>query len=319
VDELLKAALAAYGLEGARVELIRHNENLTYCIEDKYLLRIHRSMDGMDTNILHGELDPIALRRQELDYLQYLANHGMRVQTPFTNCQGALVTILPDGTAATLLTWLPGHTPGPEDARTEVFEAAGAMTARLHRLAAAYPRIDSRVYGADMCRRMDAVIAGSGLHKRHKEILLATSRAIAGALADAEDSFILLHGDLSSGNIVLTEAGPAPIDFSLMGYGHPMFDLAVLLASSPPPGMETEYFRAVIRGYVRAGGRMNYALLEHGYALSILSCIALHLNRWPQEDWFSSAMERWEKRYFLPLRQHRPLFPKEVYSAHETA
>lgn len=311
---MLDAALKQFGLSGTPAKMIRHNENLTWCVDERYLLRIHRSAPGIDTRLLSSGLDPLQLRQQELDFLRYLSCAGMAVQKPLQDINGNWITILPDGTPATLLTWLQGHTPGPEEARTEMYEAAGAMLAQLHQLSAAYPAIPCRRYDAAMCRQLDAAIADCSLSDKHRSILLETSRVIADALSQAEDCFLLLHGDMSSGNMIVTEQGLVPIDFSLLGYGHPMFDLAILLASSPPPGQEEVYPAAVIRGYIENKGCMNPRLLDICYALSILSCITLHLASWPQENWFEGAMERWEKQYFSPVRNLIPIFPKEVYS-----
>lgn len=307
---LAAEALRCYGLESAPLRFIRHHENMTFQVGEQYLLRIHKPAESFAAIAADGWPDELALRRQELDFLRYLRRSGMTVQAPVPALDGKLISFLPDGTPATLLTWLPGRMPGPEDARPEVFHAAGAMLAQLHSIAREYPQTDGRRYDAAYCHQLKALFSHSCLNQQDRLILTQTCDTIAALQEQSEQSFILLHGDITSSNIILTQDGPAPIDFSLLGYGHPMFDLAMLLSSSDG-GLD--YYASVTQGYIRAGGKVDFSQLEAGFALSILSCIALHLPRWPQQDWFPAALARWQQRYFLPLNEKRPLFPSDFY------
>lgn len=46
-DEPIITAPVQYGLESAAWTLIRHNENMTVNVEDRYLLRVHLHADGL--------------------------------------------------------------------------------------------------------------------------------------------------------------------------------------------------------------------------------------------------------------------------------
>ena len=108
-SEYLSETLSRYGLEGANAEFIRHNENLTYNIGGEYLLRIHKPKDGFSAESVFCGYDRTALRRTELELLKHLHDKGMTVQLPVQNADGDLVTVLSDGTAATMLKWIEGR------------------------------------------------------------------------------------------------------------------------------------------------------------------------------------------------------------------
>ena len=97
MNALLTEALHAFSLDGAPAAFIRHHENLTYQVDGRYLLRIHQAAEGLQVD--HNP----DIRHAELAFLHHLANKGMQVQRPVA------AAMLPDGTMATLLTWLEGH------------------------------------------------------------------------------------------------------------------------------------------------------------------------------------------------------------------
>ena len=104
---MLKEALLHYNMSHARVELIRHNENITYCGKRKYLLRMHKSKEGFDTKWHYTEYSIFQIKENEMKYLEFLRSKGILVQTPIRNREHKLVTILSDGTVVTMLHWLP--------------------------------------------------------------------------------------------------------------------------------------------------------------------------------------------------------------------
>ena len=71
MNALLIEALHAFSLDGAPASFIRHNENLTYQVDGRYLLRIHKAAEG-----LQFDHNP-DIRQAELAFLTHLANKGM--------------------------------------------------------------------------------------------------------------------------------------------------------------------------------------------------------------------------------------------------
>jgi len=301
VNVLLHEALRMLGLEEAKAEFLRHNENMTYRVDGRYLLRIHKAAEG-----LHVEHDP-DMRHAELDFLRHLAARGMHVQHPF-----AEVT-LPDGTMATLLTWLEGHHISEAEFTTDMQHHIGAMTARLHQAAAGFHHPALRRYDAAHVVMQASAIREMGeryhLPPHETDAAFLAAQVIAERLEQASDEFIAIHCDLSQSNLILTDSGVVPIDFSLCGFGHPMHDLSVLLANT---STQAQRF-AFAQGYAAAGGCIDMPLLDAGYALGLLEALVIHADTWPKEEWFAPRLTRWVNEMLLPLSQGKPLLDEHMY------
>lgn len=301
-DDLVEAALSQYGLEHASWTLIRHNENMTINVEDRYLLRIHLHADGFSTDALYEGFDRAAIRRTELAFLTHLDSRGLPVQKPVANLQGDCLTTLPGNVCATLLRWIPGHTPGEEDVAHNIYFRAGAMTARLHKAAAGFQAEEMLRYDASLCRRLEDWLTEAHREKllsnEHAEVSLAACRAIESKLGG--DGHIVVHADLSSSNILVTDAGLVPIDFSLMGIGHPMLDISSLFGSVN--GIECR--KLIAEGYRSEGGEIDFPLLDACFVLNILLYVALHLNAGKD---MTANLDRWCSRSFGPLAEGKRL------------
>lgn len=306
VGDILTAALEAYGLSGAKVELIRHNENMTYCVEERYLLRIHSPAPG-----IHAP-STIEDRRGELAFLAHLRNHGFPVQEPLPALNGDMVAVLSDGTAATLLRWLPGHVlPGQEYTEALCFQV-GEMTARLHRASQGFAHPGLRAYDeADTREKADLLTVMAQRHHlgdEHAAILRAACDAVGQCFAASEDAIIAIHDDLAPSNILLTGGGPVPIDFSLCGMGRPMTDAGMLLAGFN----STVQRRAIVQGYQAAGGVLRHRELEAGFIHGLLGALVFHADTWPQEPWFPPRLLRWEKEMLCPFAQGKSILDADM-------
>lgn len=300
MNALLHEALQTFGLNGAQAEFIQQHENAVYRVDGKYLLRIHKAADG-----LHADHNPDK-RRAELAFLTHLANAGMHVQRPIAK------TVLSDGTMATLLTWLEGHhiteaefTPGMQD-------RIGTMTAQLHRAAQGFRHPAMRRYDADHVAQKAAEIRRMGQqHDLNPDDITAACQAaevIRDRLCSAASEFIPIHCDLSQSNILLTEDGLVPIDFSLFGLGHPMHDLGILLGNVSTLMQR----KSIADGYVHAGGRIDLPLLDAGLTLGLLEALVFHAEVWPKEPWFAPRLTRWANEMLRPLAEGRPLLDENM-------
>ena len=301
-EHLINAALEQYGLRGAPWSLIRHNENMTVNVNDRYLLRIHLHAEGFSTDTLYEGFDRVTLRRRELAFLTHLASHGMTVQTPVSNLQGDDITMLPGNVCATMLRWLPGHTPGEEDVDDNVYYRAGAMTARMHKAAAGFPTEHLLRYDSSLCRRLHVWLETARqdclLSAERADILQSACRVMENRLDG--DGHIVVHADLCSSNMLVTDAGLVPIDFSLMGVGHPMLDISSLYGSVN--GIESR--KLIAEGYRSEGGFISFPELDACFALNILLYISLHLNA--QND-MTTNLDRWNRHTFKPLADGKRL------------
>lgn len=299
MSALLTEALHAFGLNHA--QFIQQHENTVYRADEKYLLRIHKAAEG-----LHVDHAP-ALRQAELGLLTHLANSGMNVQRPLAE------TTLSDGTQATLLTWLEGHHITEAEFTPDMQRQIGEMTAQLHQAAAGFRHESMRQYDAAHVARLSNSLRqiGEQHHLNMDEIAVTCQAAhvIEERLDKVAGEFIAIHCDLSQSNILLTENGPAPIDFSLCGIGHPMHDLGVLLGNTSTQAQR----KAMAEGYTTAGGRINLPLLDAGYTLGLLEAIEFHADIWPKEDWFAPRLTRWVDEQLRPLAEGKPLLNENMY------
>lgn len=298
MNALLTEALHAFGLHDA--EFIQQHENAVYRADGQYLLRIHRSAEGL---LVDHNPD---IRRAELAFLTHLSDKGMIVQRPLAEAT------LSDGTQATLLSWLNGHHITEAEYTTDMQRQIGVMTARLHQVALGFHHPAMRRYDTAHVARLSDSLMQMG-HRHHLNmdeisVLCQAAHVIAERLSHAASTLLPIHCDLSRSNILLTESGPVPIDFSLCGVGHPMHDLGILLGNVRSQAQR----RAIAEGYVSAGGTINLPLLDAGYTLGLLECIAFHADVWPKEDWFAPRLTRWVREHLLPLAEGKPLLNENM-------
>lgn len=299
MNALLTEALQVFGLTHA--EFIQQHENAVYRADEKYLLRIHKAADG-----LHVDHDPF-LRQAELALLTHLADAGMNVQRPIAEAT------LSDGTQATLLTWLEGHHISEAEFTPDMQRQVGAMTAQLHQAAAGFRHESTRSYDAAHVARLADALRQMGerhhLNMDEVAVVCQAARVIEARLSSVSDEFVAIHCDLSQSNILLTENGPVPIDFSLCGFGHPMHDLGILLGNTSTQAQR----KAMAEGYTAAGGRIDLPLLDAGYTLGLLEALDFHADVWPQEPWFASRLTRWVNELLRPLAEGKPILNEDMF------
>ncbi|HKM35723.1 MAG TPA: GNAT family N-acetyltransferase [Lachnospiraceae bacterium] len=326
-DVLLKEALKLYGLEKAKTRFIRHNENMTFQIADQYLLRIHKRIEGFSEATTHEGLDLIEVRRQELIFLEYLRHCGIQVQTPVPNKNGEMVTLFSSGVAATMLTWIEGHTVEEEGCTPELARQIGEMVARMHQAARAYEAEISNKstkthesgvmsakllsYDEHLCARLKKKLFQVADHcqfsKEDTDSMAGALDVIALELQKTKKDAILLHSDLSLSNMLVTLTGMVPIDFSLFGYCHPMMDLGGLYCCVN--GVEIR--RAIADGYRQAGEKIDFHALDCCFALAILLGVITHCESWAGQEWFADRMKHWCGETFGPLAEGKVIFSSD--------
>ena len=65
-------ALAHYNITATEIELLRHNENLTYRVGNEYLLQIHEPTEGFSAEFFYDGVDRAEIYKSELDFQAYL-------------------------------------------------------------------------------------------------------------------------------------------------------------------------------------------------------------------------------------------------------
>ncbi|WP_440895454.1 phosphotransferase enzyme family protein [Amphibacillus sp. Q70] len=297
---LVNDILRQYDMPYAKADLIRHNENLTYCIDDKYLLRIHKSKPDFTTVHYDNNVDSIKRRENELKFLIHLKANGLNLQLPIKNIKDQFVTVHKDGTVATLLMWLPGRILNKEDLTDKTGYHLGEMLGRMHKAAEGYCASDVIHYDHHLCQKLSYFLSiyydNGKLDKVHFESMTRALGLIAYRLKQSDSIFT--HSDLSLSNILLTDKGLVPIDFSLFGSSSPMLDFGSLFSFVDEASCRAN----IIKGYEEVTGtRVNESEISYYVSFQILLGIVLHYESWFGEAWFTKRLPEWCCDYFDQL------------------
>lgn len=310
-------ALSYYNIAPAEITLLRHNENMTFRVNEDYLLQIHKPIDGFQLQYLYEGFDRMAIYETELDFQAYLMAQGMTVRVPVENCWGKRMTRLKNGIMATVSKWIDGVSLDTLTLNDTYYDQIGAMVAKLHRCAKGFRGNPCLLYNAQHCMRLKKrflELDNAAFCASYSELLTEVCHAVGKSLSRAEEqgTFQMLHADLSPSNILETKNGLTAIDFSLFGMGHPMLDLAELYGNIG--GLASR--QKIAEGYIREGGTIDYGMLDACFVETILDGLAIHFDQWHTQDWFEDRMTRWCRQSFIPFCSGERLFSDDMYVLH---
>ena len=303
VDELITEALAAFGMAGARYELIRRNENITCRVSNggnQYVLRIHSPVEGFRTSLAAGGKSDAALFRSETDLLRYMAGNGFDgLQQPVANPAGEYVTELKNGIPAMMLTWVEGRPVTNEEGRKYAREA-GRLACRIHRAAKGFTgerlQYDSGLSSrmADEIRRAvseEHISEGEGrICIRELDAVIRTQKRLETSAAPC-----VIHADLGFSNILITDNGLIPIDFSMSGYASPAQEAGMLMSNY----QDEDAVQEILMGFEESGDAVSETDAKVFLSYSVLLFICMHHDRVFREEWFGQAMKRWCETLFV--------------------
>lgn len=244
--------LTEYNLSVQEVKLLRHNENMTYKVlaaEGEYVLRIHQTVETMNLSMLMGDTKPEELISGEMQLLEGLCqNTDLGIQRPVRNRAGQLVT-KKNSVCATLLEWAPGECVNKQAMDVNQAYKIGAMVAEIHNAAKLTGNIKRYSYGVDMVERMQTVYDSIWRKEETTSEILATIQKVLDKIREMlvahEGEFVMIHNDLGESNLLYSESGIIPIDFSLNGVCIREMDLASLFLHFE----DKEIKEAILQGY----------------------------------------------------------------------
>lgn len=251
-----RTALASFGVEDARLTLLRHEANTTFRVETvggRFLLRINRP-NVHTPQTIESEMAWLTALRRETD---------LGVPDPVRSGDGSFVVVAEDASvpvphACVLMRWLDGRfsdqrltpaqlrqvgilearlhdhadrwtpPPGFRRPRVDTVSDAGKVASIAGSAAASLPGDHPTRDDAERCLRLvEALISAdaSALIARALELVWATTRK----LAQTPGSFGLVHGDLHCENFLFHDGAIRAIDFDDCGWGFYLYDLAVTL------------------------------------------------------------------------------------------
>jgi Ser/Thr protein kinase RdoA (MazF antagonist) len=313
-------ALSHYRLAQPHVTFMRHNENITFRVDElarhaNYLLRIHRPVSPNYVGMWQRP-DVIASELLWLDALQ--RDTALTVQQPVRNSRGAFVTLLDiDGetTPCTLLTWIAGDEFRPEGPNAAPLVARlGAAVAQLHNHTARWRQPEAFIrptYDTAYFRQQASLLASSVetgvIAGNASAVFQETVETIVELLTSALSSPAqrgLVHNDLQGSNILSWRGDIRPIDFSLCGFGYYLSDLGTTL-----PSLARELRPAFLTGYRahRQIDDVDLRLVDGLFLLSRLGAYVFMLPDPANHEWLRGRIPRFVTGECEAFLRARPL------------
>ena len=307
-EKMLHQALKLYDLTQPEAEFIRHNENITYMINDidkKYLLRIHKPADGFLPNN-YADYSRDELIQNEIEIILSLKNGtNLNMQTPVTGLNGNFVQTVSDNIPVTLLEWVEGKTVQAVETTPELLFNGGKMIAEMHSFFISTTAINYKRYNYDqtiLSKIAEGVENGARMNiiKREQVIIISAAldemRIRFDELDNLQEKHII-HADLSKSNMIVDRNGRlTPIDFSLCGYGHFYMDINMF-------NNDIRFSHDIIEGYksVRKCEITPY-FMEPYVALGMLLFIGCQYERAAKDmDWIPEMIKNRCCDVFEPL------------------
>ena len=256
-EAVAEAAITQWGTPAKPLRFLKNRENAVFEVHltngTHAALRLHRA--GYQTT------QSIA---SELLWTQRLHAKGFPCPRPIENTAGDLIHILENGTATSLIEWLPGDPIGlagepfqgtPKE-QLEIYHALGKLLADLHRLTDQPGTTDTITRPS---WGFDALLGDDPFWNRFWEnpALTPKEQSQARALRQWARAYLsardwdmgLIHADAIQEN-VLNDAGPLSlIDFDDSGYGYRPYDLGAALSQHVDNPMFADLRAALIDGY----------------------------------------------------------------------
>jgi Ser/Thr protein kinase RdoA (MazF antagonist) len=309
-ERLAHNALDAYSIALPKITFLRQNENMVFHVCDEqtgntYLLRIHAPL----TKAFQGErLHPEGIA-SELHWLEALTDEtSLVLQRPIRTKEGALVAVIvgeQGNIPCSLLRWIEAD-PFPAIPLSRQVERLGMLIATLHTHARTWsvPESFTRpVYDLAFHRcQINTLVEGV-----HRDIIQEgdfaciqeTLELILATLAETQESLILTHADLWRGNLLVSQTDIHLIDFSLCGFGSPLFDLGTCL-----PGIPANLRLTLLHAYQQQEllPSISFRLIDAYFLLSRMGAYVYLLANVAEHDWLKERIPRFvaqECRLFL--------------------
>jgi Ser/Thr protein kinase RdoA (MazF antagonist) len=264
--DIAQAALERYDVSpGARLEFVRHGENVTFRVFDadrSFGLRLARP--GYHTlRAIHSEVS----------WMEALRAAGLRTPEAVLGRNGEVVQeFRDDGSDHVVVAfeWVDG-TPLPETQATDPWEQLGAIMARIHVHGRQWippawferPAWDLEALVGDRPRWGDP--CPEGVWPDADRALLLEARAAVRMrlheIGTAPDRFGLVHSDLGFENVLVTADGDTiVIDFDDSGASWYVYEIASVLYALEDDPRVGEFTDALVAGY-RREAELSEALL----------------------------------------------------------
>jgi len=275
----------------------------------------------------HTEAEIIA----ELDWLNFLIQHGVSASRPLPSQNGRLTECFPvEGSyfVATAFEYAPGHwidSSNPQEWNPQLFQALGRIMGRMHRLTKSYRPTSARAQrphwdGDDLLRQADRYLPAD-----QRQLVTALEPLLARfrRLAPTVDNYGLVHNDVNPTNYNVQDGQITLFDFDDCAYNWFINDVAVAMpmysdlftAAGWEAGL-TEFFQCFMQGYQEENHLDEFWLellpdcLQLQNMLTLISCY--------QSNVPNSQYHAFYELVLNICRQGHPIFAFDFRKAYES-
>ncbi|OPA78746.1 hypothetical protein BVG16_12970 [Paenibacillus selenitireducens] len=315
-----KEVLLKYSFIDPTVELIRHNENITYKVtekgsEDTYLLRMHKPI----TKNMQGVHNTREAIQSELEYLLAWSSHSeLPVQIPVSNLNGELVTtvvIEHEEVHCSVLKWIFGETMSKQDLNSEgTVSTLGTRIAYLHQFSQSFqhgPSFMRPEYGMEWTNSVltklrsgeeMGIITTGDFHILENTFSLIDDRM--KVLSKSIETWGFIHADINYSNLIHTSRGISFIDFGLSGFGYYAMDVAMGALLT-----ENKLRDALISGYTSIISRkIDIEQLESFMFLAIAAYYAFLVSNKDKHMWIHKNIPGLIEHFCKPFLNGKTVF-----------
>jgi Ser/Thr protein kinase RdoA (MazF antagonist) len=310
MESLVQEALLEYEFKNPQLTFIRHNENITYMLEadsKKYVIRIRRPVEGFKNDIFGSEFSLYELMENEMMLIDFASkNTEIKLQKPVRNKKGELVSCLCDGSPVCVLEWIEGCVMNEKSITEEQAKKLGVMAAKLQKgLQGMECKLKRFSYTRKLILPMKEQLNDAVQKGQISVDMAVLMKEALDVIEDRMDELDIVpgmkgivHADLGLSNVIVSEEGLVPIDFSLSGYGYYFMDVAMMMSQ-----FKDKKIRSYIKqGYERESNQeVPVRYIDAFFAFCVLLYICCQHDKASHEDWFEKAMERWCNTIFNPL------------------
>lgn len=226
-QKVLKKAAHLYDFQLDQVTFLADAENYVYEYKamngENYILKITHTIRRSPTYILG-----------EMDWLRFLAHHGISVAKPISSARGKDVETIPDQAGGAFLLRVyekaPGRKVNEGDWNGKLFEALGSYTGRMHQITKRYQVKDplykrQEWYEEEQLKLDQYIPSDQTVVLRRKDELMQKLHQ----LRISKDVYGLVHADLHHGNFHYHQGEIIAFDFDDIGYHWFINDISILL------------------------------------------------------------------------------------------
>jgi len=286
---------------------------MTYMVTDankKYVLRIHKPIEGFALDIFNTGYNRTELIQNELEIISALKdNTDLPMQTPVCGTNGVLVQFLSNNTPITMLEWVEGDTVEKIDLTSDIYKDSGIMTAKLHEFFYREANLNKKYvrYKYDqsilpqIAEQIEKAAKIEALKNEQARTILKSIDEIRLRFDELDNmqGKHIVHSDLGKSNVIVgADKRLTPIDFSMCGYSHYYLDIGSIYGLRH----DAEGRKHIVEGYKRIRKcEVNPRYVEPYVALGAVLFIAWQYERANEWEWFPGSMERWCRDVFQPL------------------